>query len=40
MRRYSSLSLGETESGSGTCVGAISGGDLGLGDDVWLLGDT
>ena len=34
------LSLGETESGSGTCVGAISGGDLGLGDNVWLLGDT
>ena len=35
-----SLSLGETESGSGQCVGAISGGDLGLGDDVWLLGDS
>nr|VWO98977.1 Probable mitochondrial substrate carrier (Putative mitochondrial carrier protein) [Ganoderma boninense] len=34
------LSLGETEQGSGTCVGAISGGDLGLGDNVWLLGDT
>ncbi|KAI0692346.1 protease [Cerioporus squamosus] len=34
------LNLGETESGSSTCVGAISGGDLGLGDDVWLLGDT
>ncbi|TBU37374.1 protease [Dichomitus squalens] len=34
------LSLGETESGSGSCVGAISGGDLGLGDNVWLLGDT
>ncbi|TBU27158.1 acid protease [Dichomitus squalens] len=34
------LSLGETESGSGECVGAISGGDLGLGSNVWLLGDT
>ncbi|PIL33907.1 transporter [Ganoderma sinense ZZ0214-1] len=34
------MSLGETQQGSGTCVGAISGGDLGLGDNVWLLGDT
>ncbi|KAI1794916.1 protease [Ganoderma leucocontextum] len=34
------LSLGETKSGSGQCVGAISGGDLGLGDNVWLLGDS
>ena len=34
-----SFSLGETESGSGQCVGAIAGQDLGLGDNVWLLGD-
>ncbi|PIL22787.1 transporter [Ganoderma sinense ZZ0214-1] len=34
------LSLGETSSGSGQCVGAIAGGDLGLGDNVWLLGDS
>lgn len=34
------LSLGETQQGSGLCVGAISGGNLGLGDNVWLLGDT
>ncbi|KAI1791329.1 protease [Ganoderma leucocontextum] len=34
------LSLGETGQGSGICVGAIAGGDLGLGDNVWLLGDT
>ena len=39
MRFYFSLSLGETESGSGTCAGAISGGKFGLGDDVWILGD-
>ncbi|EIN03856.1 aspartic protease [Punctularia strigosozonata HHB-11173 SS5] len=34
------LSLGETETGSGKCVGALAGQDLGLGDDVWLLGDS
>ena len=38
--RNSSLSLGETSSGSGKCVGALAGQDLGLGDDVWLLGDS
>ncbi|KIL56219.1 hypothetical protein M378DRAFT_194361 [Amanita muscaria Koide BX008] len=32
--------LGETQEGSGQCVGALSGRDLGLGDDVWLLGDS
>ena len=35
-----SLNLGETSSGSGKCVGAISGYDLGLGSNVWLLGDS
>jgi cathepsin D len=35
-----SLNLGETESGSGKCVGALAGQDLGLGNDVWLLGDS
>ncbi|EIN11115.1 acid protease [Punctularia strigosozonata HHB-11173 SS5] len=34
------LSLGETESGSGECVSALAAQDLGLGDDVWLLGDS
>ncbi|EJF55819.1 acid protease [Dichomitus squalens LYAD-421 SS1] len=34
------LSLGETESGSGKCVGALAGQDLGLGSNVWLLGDS
>ncbi|RDX50372.1 protease [Lentinus brumalis] len=38
--RPDDLNLGEIEEGSGTCVGAIAGGDLGLGDDVWLIGDT
>ena len=33
-----SLNLGETESGSGKCVGALAGQDLGLGSNVWLLG--
>ncbi|KAI0952451.1 hypothetical protein AcW1_004540 [Taiwanofungus camphoratus] len=33
------FSLGETEEGSGQCVGALAGQDLGLGDNVWLLGD-
>ena len=35
-----SFSLGETESGSGKCVGAIAGQDIGLGEGVWLLGDS
>ncbi|KAI0633574.1 acid protease [Trametes polyzona] len=34
------FSLGETESGSGQCVGALAGQDLGLGSNVWLLGDS
>jgi len=34
------ISLGETESGSGQCVGALVAQDLGLGDGVWLLGDS
>ncbi|KIP04061.1 hypothetical protein PHLGIDRAFT_76564 [Phlebiopsis gigantea 11061_1 CR5-6] len=33
------FNLGEADSSS-TCVGAIAGQDLGLGDDVWLLGDS
>ena len=40
MLRLNSFSLGETESGSGKCVGALVGQDIGLGDDVWLLGDA
>ena len=31
--------MGETSKGSGLCIGAIAAQDLGLGDNVWLLGD-
>ncbi|OBZ70908.1 Aspartic protease [Grifola frondosa] len=34
------FNLGETSSGSGQCVGALAGQDLGLGNNVWLLGDS
>ncbi|KAM5530525.1 hypothetical protein V8D89_015802 [Ganoderma adspersum] len=34
------LSLGETTSGSGKCVSALAGQDIGLGSNVWLLGDS
>jgi cathepsin D len=34
------FNLGETFKGSGQCIGAISGQDLGLGSNVWLLGDS
>ena len=34
-----SFNLGETFAGSGQCVGALSDKDVGLGDNVWLLGD-
>ncbi|RPD78649.1 acid protease [Lentinus tigrinus ALCF2SS1-7] len=34
------FSLGETETGSGKCVGALAGQDIGLGSNVWLLGDS
>ncbi|KAI0663088.1 protease [Cubamyces menziesii] len=34
------FNLGETQSGSGRCVGALVGKDFGLGDDVWVLGDS
>ena len=34
------MNLGQVEEGSSDCVGGIVGGDLGLGDSVWLLGDT
>ncbi|KAF5332883.1 hypothetical protein D9758_017498 [Tetrapyrgos nigripes] len=34
------FNLGATEDGSSDCVGALAGQDLGLGDDVWLLGDS
>lgn len=35
-----SFSLGETSTGSGKCVGALAGQDIGLGSNVWLLGDS
>ena len=38
--RPDSFNLGETSSGSGKCVGALAGQDLGLGSNVWLLGDS
>ncbi|KAF8509470.1 acid protease [Hysterangium stoloniferum] len=34
------FNLGTTSVGSSTCVGAVAGKDLGLGDNVWLLGDS
>ncbi|KAJ7701568.1 aspartic protease [Mycena rosella] len=34
------INLGTTEDGSSKCVGALAGQDLGLGDNVWLLGDS
>ena len=37
---YTSFNYGETEKGSGKCVGALAGMDIGLGSNVWLLGDS
>ena len=37
---FRSFNLGETSTGSGKCVGALAGQDLGLGNNVWLLGDS
>ncbi|OCH83935.1 acid protease [Obba rivulosa] len=34
------LNLGQTESGSSQCVGALAGQDVGLGTNVWLFGDS
>ncbi|KAJ7430774.1 acid protease [Mycena galericulata] len=34
------LNLGTTESGSSDCVSSLAAQDLGLGTDVWLLGDA
>ncbi|KAF7316715.1 Acid protease [Mycena chlorophos] len=34
------INLGQTESGSSSCVSALAAQDLGLGTDVWLLGDS
>ncbi|KAJ7854983.1 acid protease [Mycena olivaceomarginata] len=34
------INLGLTEDGSSMCVGALAGQDIGLGDGVWLLGDS
>ena len=35
-----SFNLGQTTSGSSQCVGALAGQGLGLGSNVWLLGDS
>ncbi|KAJ7492420.1 acid protease [Mycena latifolia] len=34
------FNMGQTAEGSSDCVGALAGDDLGLGSDVWLLGDS
>ena len=34
------INRGETELGSGQCVGALAAGDLSLGKGIWLLGDS
>ncbi|KAJ6606003.1 acid protease [Mycena vulgaris] len=34
------LNLGQTDTGSADCVGSLAGQDIGLGSDVWLLGDA
>ncbi|KAK7055403.1 acid protease [Favolaschia claudopus] len=34
------INLGLTAAGSSRCVGALSGQDIGLGSNVWLLGDS
>ncbi|KAH9946986.1 acid protease [Amylocystis lapponica] len=34
------FNLGTTTSGSSQCIGALAGQDLGLGTNVWLLGDS
>jgi len=34
------FNLGQTTSGSSQCIGALAGQDLGLGSNVWLLGDS
>jgi cathepsin D len=36
----SNFNLGQTESGSSDCVGALAGQDIGLGSGTWLLGDS
>ena len=36
---YTSFNLGQESEGSSMCVGALAGVDLGLGKNVWLLGD-
>jgi cathepsin D len=40
LTHFCSFNIGETESGSGQCVGALVASDLGLGSNVWLLGDS
>ncbi|KAJ7630003.1 acid protease [Mycena polygramma] len=34
------INLGQTEEGSSLCVGALAGVDVGIGSNVWLLGDS
>ncbi|KAJ6478627.1 acid protease [Mycena vitilis] len=34
------INLGQTEEGSSSCVGALAGVDVGIGSNMWLLGDS
>ena len=36
----SSFNLGPRQDGSGLCIGALVGQDMGLGTNVWLVGDS
>ena len=38
--RTSSFNLGPKQDGSGLCIGALVGQDMGLGTNVWLIGDS
>ena len=40
LTRFCSFNLGSTAPGSGKCVGAILGVDVGLGNNTWILGDS
>ena len=35
-----SFNLGPRQDGSGLCIGALVGQDMGLGTNVWLVGDS
>lgn len=37
---FHSFNLGQTQKGSSMCIGALVGQDMGLGTNVWLIGDS